>query len=394
MPEMNFLNVPGIDQASQSYRGNKLALERAQVEADREDQTYNREQQQANTRWLAGATRVALNIHEQDPNRFYEAVDELGRMGIERGVIDPESWNLEAVTPDLLQELNDEAMIELGGRRVSPVEDPTSAQRNLQERQALVEQYGEGSPQVSTFDSYVRAPRVTEVAGVPSVLTPAGVAPLSTQEDELSYVTREAEARERGERAGRPSTTQTRIDEQFAAEYIALTAGGGLADAQKAVIQLDEVYRTLQSGEDITGMLISMQPRWLLAQTNPEALDTREQVEEIVQRNLRLVLGAQFTEKEGTRLIERAYNPALDEEFNAVRVQRLFDQIRTAAQFKLAMVRHYEENGTLRGFEVSRTPSMEDFWQALQYRQGDVVNGYRFMGGDPGVRENWQRVAE
>ena len=85
-----------------------------------------------------------------------------------------------------------------------------------------------------------------------------------------------------------------------------------------------------------------------------------EAVEEVVQRNLRIVLGAQFTQKEGERLIARAFNPRLEEPENAKRVRRLITQIRTAAQQKQAASDYFEANGTLVGFKGKR-PSLSDF---------------------------------
>ena len=395
MAQYNYLNLPGLHRAAQGAQMNKLAYERAGVAAEREDEAYDEQQRMGNTRWLAGATKVLMDIYDRDPDEFYVALDELGTVGIEKGIIDPERWDPQQIDISRISDMHNSAMVGLGGQAIDPnaARYRTAPQRNLAERERLVELYGEDSPNVQTFDRYVRSPRVTDVAGVPTEIGAGGNTPLSTRQQELDFISDEARAREEGTRAGRPSTAVSEIDKKFAPEYIALTQGGGLTDAAKAVDQLDTVYRDLTSGEgDYSGLLISMQPRWLLAQTNPEALDAREQVEEIVQRNLRLILGAQFTEREGTRLIERAYNPALDEEYNAIRVGRLFDQIRTAAKFKLEMVRHYEQNGTLDGFQISAMPEMEDFYRSLQFQRGDVVDGYRFLGGDATNRANWQRV--
>jgi hypothetical protein len=94
--------------------------------------------------------------------------------------------------------------------------------------------------------------------------------------------------------------------------------------------------------------------------TNPQAVKTKNAVEEVVQRNLRLVLGAQFTEKEGERLIARAYNDRLDTQENAKRVNRLITQIKNAAETKADAIRYFEQNGTLTGWN-GKLPSMSDF---------------------------------
>ncbi len=140
---------------------------------------------------------------------------------------------------------------------------------------------------------------------------------------------------------------QKAVDNAFAQEYVAWTAAGGFADVEKNIQQLAEVEAKLQSGANVTGGFIGKTPRFVLAKTNPEALNTLEQVEEVVQRNLRLILGAQFTEKEGERLIARAYNPDLEEPDNLSRVKRLMASLTRAAQAKQDAADYYAQNGTL-----------------------------------------------
>ena len=82
----------------------------------------------------------------------------------------------------------------------------------------------------------------------------------------------------------------------------------------------------------------------MLGLTDPDAENAKEQVQELVQRNLRLVLGPQFTEKEGGQLISRAYNPMLSPKINAARLRKLFMQMESASNQRQAMAEHYEQN--------------------------------------------------
>jgi hypothetical protein len=157
---------------------------------------------------------------------------------------------------------------------------------------------------------------------------------------------------------------QESIDKKFADDYVAWRGGGG-QDTAAQIAQLKPVIQALEAGQPITGMKVAVQPDLLLAMTNPKALQSREQVEEVVQRNLRTVLGAQFTEKEGERLIARAYNPKLPPEENAKRGRRLFLQMSTAAEQKQAMVDYFDQNGTLRGFS-GKMPGVQDFYKAME----------------------------
>jgi hypothetical protein len=165
---------------------------------------------------------------------------------------------------------------------------------------------------------------------------------------------------------GGPSLSpfETERDKAFAKDAQEWMSGGG-QDTTGQLAQLATVIRSLESGEPLTGAAVAIQPDLLLALTNPKALQTRELVEEVVQRNLRAVLGAQFTEKEGERLISRAFNPKLKPEENASRVRRLFLQMASSAQQKQAMVDYANKNGTLRGFQ-GKMPSMSDFFAAIE----------------------------
>ena len=148
---------------------------------------------------------------------------------------------------------------------------------------------------------------------------------------------------------------QLAVDKAFADEFVAWQAVGGFADVDKNIDQLENVITALESGENITGsvgfgLTVGDQPRRILARTNPNALNTLEQVEEVVQRNLRLILGAQFTEKEGERLIARAYNPNLEESDNLPRVRRLMKSLKAAAQARQKASEFFAKNGTLAGY--------------------------------------------
>jgi hypothetical protein len=157
---------------------------------------------------------------------------------------------------------------------------------------------------------------------------------------------------------------QKRLDEKAADDIFQWQSGGG-QDMAAQIAQLKPVIADLEAGKPITGISVAVQPDLLLAMTNPRALQNREAVEEVVQRNLRVILGAQFTEKEGERLISRAFNPKLPPAENAKRVRRLFLQMETAAQQKQAMADYFNENGTLKGFQ-GKMPSVRDFENAME----------------------------
>lgn len=222
----------------------------------------------------------------------------------------------------------------------------------------------------------------------------------------------------RGEEVKKELTPlETKADELAAKELVAFNIGGGFSDAQKSLTQLDTAINQLETTPEgtITGTRFGYTPDWLKPMFDKEAVTVKDQVEEIVQRNLRLILGAQFTEREGTRLIERAYNPKLSQAENARRLKLLQQQIYDAASNKQQAYDYFQDNGTLKGFEGTLYTQSGQFLEDYNSRIGDqekpqqqptqqqprtmtapqpgaVMNGWRFKGGDPSNKNNWEKV--
>lgn len=155
------------------------------------------------------------------------------------------------------------------------------------------------------------------------------------------------------------SEAQKAVDKDFAKDYQELVIQGGIADVNKGLSQLDEAINILDT-EGGTGPIEGSLPDFAASFFNKSGLRAKELVSEVVQRNLRLVLGAQFTEKEGERLINRAFNPRLSEAENIKRIKRLAESIRKARDAKIAAARHYEEFGTLANYKGAANISLDD----------------------------------
>jgi hypothetical protein len=166
---------------------------------------------------------------------------------------------------------------------------------------------------------------------------------------------------------------QKKMDEAFAPINLEWLSGGG-PDMGSQIASLATVARQLEDGEvNLTGLDVGMLPDVVNYFINPMAIAARDNVEAVVQRNLRLILGAQFTAKEGERLIARAYNPDLPEAENAGRVRRLLLQMSTAAAQKQAMSDYFMKNGTLKDW-TGTMPSIADFENAIDGAPGFTVN--------------------
>jgi hypothetical protein len=157
---------------------------------------------------------------------------------------------------------------------------------------------------------------------------------------------------------------ETELDKKAADDLVQFTIGGGFSDVQKGLSQLTIAKQTLKQQPEgkITGKLVGAQDdTGILKYTNPTAQDTKEQVQEIAQRNLRLILGPQFTAKEGEALINRVYNPALPQSVNVKRLDLLQEQMTSAAKTKQEAVDYYNTNGTLKGFKGKLYNTTSDF---------------------------------
>jgi hypothetical protein len=159
----------------------------------------------------------------------------------------------------------------------------------------------------------------------------------------------------------KPSKAQEQVDKEFGKDYASYVAGGGYADAVKQLDQLKDVREQLKNTDMATGGVVGNIPKAIKDTFGMESGAMQDSVEEVVQRNLRTVLGAQFTEKEGERLISRAYNPRLSEKENGKRLDRLIKQIEDAAKAKQEAAEFYEKNGTLTGFKSKMYNSANDF---------------------------------
>ena len=168
------------------------------------------------------------------------------------------------------------------------------------------------------------------------------------------------------------SPGQKKVDETFADTYAAFVTGGA-TDAIKQATQLAGALKQLETNKELTGPLIGLMPETLQSFAAPEALAVKQTIQEVVQRNLRAILGPAFTAKEGEALIARAFDPALGQQENVKRVRRLLEQIERANSDTQAAVRFYEDNGTLQGFKYN-APRLSDFQDAASGKGAATID--------------------
>lgn len=168
--------------------------------------------------------------------------------------------------------------------------------------------------------------------------------------------------------------SQKALDKAYAPLYAEYVTQGGAASAQKGLNDLEMAQSILEgkvdpktgapikpdaqghyrNPRDLTGPWVGSIGKipfgigdWAQSVFAPGAANVRQLVEYTVQNSLRPILGSQFTENEGERLISRVYNPLLDEATNARRVFVLRQMLGRAKAQKDAAARYYEKHRTL-----------------------------------------------
>jgi len=190
-----------------------------------------------------------------------------------------------------------------------------------------------------------------------------------------------------GDKGGPPKAFE-KVDDEFAKEAVQWSSGGA-ADAMKNLTQIRDVITDINmavsEGRTPSGPLVGIQNDLVQSFINPEATDIRNRVQEVVQRNLREILGAQFTQAEGLALIERAYNQRLSPEQNLRRLNSLLEQMATAATAKQQMYDYFMDKGTLFGYRAENTlPTLDELhgiMDAFDRQQGVSTSDLRPKSG-------------
>jgi len=173
---------------------------------------------------------------------------------------------------------------------------------------------------------------------------------LEGKSEELAFALAEAR-RIAGSQAGLDlSPLELERDKKVASELIEFERGG-FASVQSNLDKLDKNIKLLESGQDLTGPVTGNVPIVVRAFTNPESVGLEDDIRSIIFQSLRETLGAQFTEREGEKLIAATFNNLLSEEINAERLKRLRKETANSAQAKLDMIDWFDKNRTMRGYK-------------------------------------------
>lgn len=155
--------------------------------------------------------------------------------------------------------------------------------------------------------------------------------------------------KDKGEKKEKDNVGQKELDKAAAKEYQEWTSGGAKI-AQSEINKLKESLSDLKSKKVTTGGLTGLFPDQM---TSNEVLNARSNIQSSIMGSLRALLGAQFTEKEGARVIKNTWNEADSTENNIERVNRLVGDLENKSLDKSDKAKYFQDNAsTLKGFEV------------------------------------------
>jgi phage tail protein X len=186
---------------------------------------------------------------------------------------------------------------------------------------------------------------------------------------------------------GKPlSELQKALDKKFAEDTMLPFITGGATNDMAKVDKLVGAIATLEANPNLTGPYVGWLPDAALAVVSPDLLATKETIQDVASANLKLILGGQFGEKEGERLINRAFNQSLPASENIKRAKRMLTQVQAANEDirrAIAYVEDPEKNGSLQGFRYStktgKNWTEQDFIDAIEGKNQPATIDFKAM---------------
>lgn len=158
-----------------------------------------------------------------------------------------------------------------------------------------------------------------------------------------------------GSGAEKDSTFWKNMDAEFA-ETAQEWETTGRVQSASGIAALGQTANDFMSGKVKGGWLGLIPGRAL---TRPELDQAVKQVEKVVFPQLRATMGAQFTEKEGKRVIDATIDPTQTGENNARRILALSEAMKKQAADKERMLNYAKKTGTLRGYPAPKKTGTE-----------------------------------
>ena len=138
-------------------------------------------------------------------------------------------------------------------------------------------------------------------------------------------------------------------------------------DQAKALVNLGKLERAIDLlGErnDLTGLVPALGVKLgeifgLSGVIAPSASNIKNEIESVVQKSIKEIMGAQFAKEEGESVLRRAFDSSQDESVNMQRVRDLKNHLQTVLNAKRDEAEYYEKHETLRGYKGQSKKELE-----------------------------------
>lgn len=113
------------------------------------------------------------------------------------------------------------------------------------------------------------------------------------------------------------------------------------SNKRKIATAVSKLKSAIASGKPITGTAVSFLPDFLRNIVDEEGMELQQNVEKVIQMNLRETLGAQFAQKEGEMFMSRGFNPQGNDPDNLRRLEDLLLDIQRGIDEQINRYDHY-----------------------------------------------------
>jgi hypothetical protein len=154
------------------------------------------------------------------------------------------------------------------------------------------------------------------------------------------------------DKTGEKSDFFEAADKKLGQEYSEWQTGGE-AQFESGLGTIKRAVDLLRQKPDIVGPQTLAQPMFMRKYLNPESVQLQQDVEKVVQEDMRKTLGAQFTENEGKQLLQRTFDPALPADKLGDRMQELYNVIEQKGNARRAAFAQAANTGSIKNLQAA-----------------------------------------
>lgn len=151
------------------------------------------------------------------------------------------------------------------------------------------------------------------------------------------------------------TTGEEAVDKKYAEDFHQYAANSAENKAQLTNIR--KGIDILKTNPGSVGGVSNLLPNSVRNFVNSDGVVAQQNIESAVLQTLRQTLGAQFTEKEGERIMSITFNPLQSADENIRRAQILAGKLESLQRANEEKYSYYQTNGTLKGYKTSIVPT-------------------------------------